>query len=124
MFGPLMAQILAKGIQTLETADIDEGEFNVVLGTFSEKQVDAKIKDDVDPFTEAKIKKTDLFPMLILPLPKKVYEYPDEENSTSWNHGLFNKWMKDLSAHLKLDDDIDIIGFMRFFHIDLATVRI
>ena len=114
-----MAEILTKCLQIK-----DSEELNVILGTFSEKQVDAKIKDDVDPFTEAKIKKKDYFPMLVLPMPKKVYCFPDENNSTTYNHQLFNKWMAELRPHLKLADEIDIIGFIRFTHMDIPTVCI
>lgn len=116
-----MAEILTK---CLQIKDYQGEEVNVILGTFSQKQVDAKIKDDVDPFTEAKIKKKDYFPMLILPLPKTVYCYPDEDNSTSYNHKNFNKWMAQLRPHLKLADEIDIIGFIRFTHMDIPTVCI
>lgn len=114
-----MAEILTKCLQIK-----DAEELNVILGTFSEKQVDAKIKDDVDPFTEAKIKKKDYFPMLVLPMPKRVYMFPDENNSTTYNHQLFNKWMAELRPHLKLADEIDIIGFIRFTHMDIPTVCI
>ena len=113
-----MAQILTKCFQVQD----EHGDLNVILGTFSEKQVAAEIKDDVDPFTEAKIKKKDYFPMLVLPMPKKVYLFPDEDNSTSYNHSHFNKWMAELRPHLKLADEVDIIGFIRFVHMDIPTV--
>ena len=114
-----MAQILTKCFQVND--DID-GELNVILGTFSQKQVNAKIKDDVDPFTEAKIKKMDYFPMLALPLPEKVYLYPDEEDSTSYNHKYFNEWMTEVRSHLELADQVEVIGFIRFVHMNIPTV--
>ena len=115
-----MAEILTKCFQI--KSKVDEGELHVILGTFSEKEVAAEIKDDVDPFTAAKIKKKDFFPMLILPLPKKVYLYPDEDGVASYNHQNFNKWLAELRPYLKLGDEVDVIGFIRFVHMDIPTV--